>query len=386
MLSSATLFSDDARRNPFALYEEIRKASPVVQEPQGGIWMVFDYDGVRQALTDTDAFSSKNGPDWLIFNDPPRHTKLRALISQAFTARSIATLESRVRDLSRDLLDKKIESREIDIAADFAIPLPLIVIAELLGIPIEDRGRFRAWNDVLLRMSYTVVGTPPPGVIDEFVAATREMGVYLAGLLEIRRSKPRDDLLTRLLQAEVDGEHLTPEEILGFFQLLLLAGSETTTNLISNAFVCFMENPDQLARLGQMPDLLTSAIEEVLRFRSPLQWMYRITKRDVLMHGQTIPAGKLVLAFMGSANHDPKYFHEPNRFDIARNPNPHLAFGHGIHFCLGAPLSRLEGRVAVGELLRRMKSFTPATEGTWKPREGLHVHGPASLPIRFEVR
>jgi cytochrome P450 len=308
------------------------------------------------------------------------------LISQAFTARSIASLESRVRDLSRDLLNNKIESEEIDIAADFAIPLPLIVIAELLGIPIEDRGRFRAWNDVLLRMSYTVVGAPPPGVIDEFVAATREMGVYLAGLLEVRRSKPTDDLLTRLLQAEMDGEHLTPEEILGLFQLLLLAGSETTTNLISNAVVCFMENPDQLGRLGHTPDLLTSAIEEVLRFRSPLQWMYRVTKRDVLMHGETIPAGKLVLAFIGSANHDPKYFHDPNRFDIARNPNPHLAFGHGIHFCLGAPLSRLEGRVAVGELLRRMKSFTPATAGTWQPRQGLHLHGPANLPIRFEAR
>ena len=348
--------------------------------------MVFDYDGVRQVLTESATFSSKSGPDWMIFNDPPRHTRLRGLVSQAFTARSIANLESKIRELSHRLLQEKIEQGAMDLATDFAFPLPLMVIADMLGIPAGDYARFRDWNEVLLRMSYTVVGAAAPEIVNQFLSATGEMQAYLDDLIEARRRAPADDLLTRLVQADVDGERLTREEILGFFQLLLLAGSETTTNLINNAIVCFMDNPDQLARLRATKDLLPSAIEEVLRYRSPVQWMYRITKRDVRLHDQTIPAGKLVLAWIGSGNHDPKYFPNPDQFEITRNPNPHIAFGHGIHFCLGAPLSRLEGRIALTELLSRLKSFAPASDTPWEPRQGLHVHGPASLPIRFEAR
>ena len=332
MFTANALFTDDARRDPFALYHQVRSVAPVFHEPTSDIWMIFDYDGVKQALTDSETFSSKRGPDWLIFNDPPRHSKLRALVSQAFTPRSIANLESRIRDLSRELLNASIKNGQMDLAMDFAIPLPLVVIAEMLGIPTEDRSRFRFWNDTLLRMSYTVVGPPAPEIVNEFIATTKEMNTYLTGLLDMRRKSPTDDLLTRLIQAEVDGERLTQDEILGFFQLLLLAGSETTTNLINNAFICFMDHPEQLDRLRHSPDLLPSAIEEVLRYRSPLQWMYRVTTRDAHMHGKVIPAGKLVLIWMGSANRDPKQFADPDRFDIARNPNPHVAFGNGIHF------------------------------------------------------
>jgi cytochrome P450 len=190
--------------------------------------------------------------------------------------------------------------------------------------------------------------------------------------------------LTRLVEAEVDGERLTQQDILGFFQLLLLAGSETTTNLINNALLCLVENPEQLARLRAEPELLPTAIEEVLRYRSPLQWMFRQTRRDIEMHGQTIPAGKLVLAMIGSANHDPQQFRESSRFDITRDPNPHIAFGHGIHFCLGAALARLESRIALSDLLKRVKGFELASDEPWEPRKGLHVHGPTRLPIRFE--
>lgn len=203
-------------------------------------------------------------------------------------------------------------------------------------------------------------------------------------MLDERRKAPKDDLLTRLVQAEVDGERLSHEEILGFFQLLLLAGSETTTNLINNAMLCFVEYPEQLARLLGRIDLLPSAIEEVLRYRSPLQWMYRATTRDVELHGHAIPAGKLVLAMIGSANRDPRQFPDAGRFDIARDPNPHIAFGHGIHFCLGAPLARLESRIALTDLLDRLRGFKLASDEPWEPRKGLHVHGPTRLPIRFE--
>jgi cytochrome P450 len=187
-----------------------------------------------------------------------------------------------------------------------------------------------------------------------------------------------------LVHAEVDGEHLTEPEILGFFQLLLIAGSETTTNLLNNAILCLIENPDQLARLRSMPDLLPSTIEEVLRYRSPVQWMFRATRREVEIHGQTIPAGKLVLPIIGAANRDPRQFPDAGRFDTARDPNPHIAFGHGIHFCLGAALSRLEARIALPDLLERLKGLELAIREPWEPRKALHVHGPARLPIRFE--
>jgi cytochrome P450 len=385
------LFSAEMRRNPYPVYDWLRSASPVLHDPRSDFWMVFDYEGVTRALNDLDGFSSRAAPpgggalDWLVFFDPPRHTKLRALIQRAFTPRSVAALEPRIRELARDLLDRTIERGEMDVAADFAVPLPMMVIAEMLGIPAADRPRFRRWNDVVLDMIYTISGGAEAArAVSVFGAATAEMSAYLTGLLAERRAAPRDDLLTRLAEAEVDGARLTEREILSFFQLLLVAGSETTTNLIDNAILCFLENPDQLARLRAAPDFLPSAIEEVLRYRSPFQTVFRLTRRDVEMHGQVIPAGKLVLAMVGSANRDPQQFRDPGRFDITRSPNPHLGFGHGIHFCLGAPLARLEGRVALADFLERVKGFAPVSDQPWEPRPAFHVHGPTRLPIRFE--
>jgi cytochrome P450 len=210
------------------------------------------------------------------------------------------------------------------------------------------------------------------------------MRAYLRDLLAERRKAPKDDLLTRLAEAEVDGERLTEDDILGFFQFLLAAGTETTTNLISNAILCLAENPGELARLRAAPERLPSAIEEVLRYRSPIQAVFRETRRDVEVHGQVIPAGKIVLTMIGSANRDPKHFNDPDRFDITRDPNPHIAFGQGIHFCLGAALSRLEARIGLSDLLERAKGFELVSDAPWEPRRALIVHGPSRLPIRFE--
>jgi len=380
------LFSDEMRRNPYPAYDQLRSSSPLLHDPQSNLWMLFDYEGVKRVLSDHGTFSSRYGPEWLIFLDPPRHAKLRGLISQAFTPRTVASLEPRIRELSRELLDQSIERGEMDLAADFSVPLPMMVIADMLGIPVADRTRLKRWSDVILYMSYTIGGPEEESsrAIEQFRAVTLEMSGYLAGLLDQRRIGPQDDLLSRLVSAEIDGQRLTPEDILGFFQLLLLAGSETTTNLINNAILCLIEYPDQLARLKERLDLLPSAIEEVLRYRSPLQWMYRVPTREVELHGQAIPAGKLVLVMIGSANRDPLQFPNADRFDIARDPNPHLAFGHGVHFCLGAPLARLEARIALADLLERMKRFDLASQEPWEPRKGLHVHGPTRLPIRFE--
>ncbi len=387
------LFSDEMRRDPFAAYDRFRSECPVFKAPPPfEMWMIFDYDGVKRALTDHEAFSSRvpAPKNWFIFLDPPQHSKLRALISQAFTPRVVANIEPRIRELSRNLFDKVIERGEMDAAEDFTVPLPMMVIAEMIGMPAADWPRFNRWSDAILRISYTMRGMEADAeaatAMSGFAAVTQEMESYLAEMIEQRRTNPRDDLLTRLIEAEVDGERLTPAEILGFFQLLIVAGQETTTNLINNALLCLMENPNQLALLRGRPDLLPSAIEEALRYRSPVQWIMRTPRREIEMHGQAIPAGVLVLAMVGSANRDARQFQAADQFEITRDPNPHVAFGHGIHFCLGAALARLEARIALNEILDRFSEFGPASDEPWQPRKALNVHGPTRLPIRFKRR
>jgi cytochrome P450 len=383
------LFSDDVRRNPFALYDQARRHSPLLRVPPPfDAWVVFDYDGVKRVLSEHETFSSRvPAPrNWFIFHDPPVHTKLRGLISRAFTPRVIANLEPHIRELSRQLLDAVVERGRMDLATDYAVPLPMKVISEMIGIPPAEWARFRRWSDSILKLSYGRQGTPEAEAsIGEFVAVTAEMNHYLTEMIAQRRAAPKDDLLTRLVEAEVDGQRLSQEEILGFFQLLVVGGQETTANLINNAVLCLTENPSQLGLLKSRMDLLAPAIEEVLRYRSPLQWLMRTPTRDVELHGHTLRPGELVLPMIGSANRDPKHFDHADRFDITRHPNPHLAFGSGIHFCLGAPLSRMEARIALTDMLGRLNGLTlEKPDKPWEPRKVLHVHGPASLPVRFE--
>jgi cytochrome P450 len=380
------LFSVEMRRDPFPFYKKVRGSSPVLHLAPFDAWLVFGYDEVKQVLNNHEAFTSRVGPEWLVFLDPPRHSKLRALISQAFTPKSISLLEPRIRELSHELLEPCLLRGEMDLAAEYSVPLPMQVICEMIGLRPEDRPRFQKWSDAMLALSEDFFGgTQGARAIGGYRTATAEMHEYLEGLIAQRRQEPKEDLLTRLINAEVDGERLTHAEILAFFQLLLVAGQETTTNLLNNAVLCFSENPRELARWRAAPELLPSAIEEVLRYRSPFQWTLRSPTRPVTLGGTTIPAGKRVLAMMGSANRDAAHFAEPDRFKITRNPNPHLAFGYGIHFCLGAALARLEARVALSDLLEKMESFE-LKERTWEPRAALHVLGPARLPIRFNPR
>ncbi len=384
------VFSEEMRRNPFSMYDHLRSESPVLRVAEADAWMVFDYDGVKRVLTEHESFSSlmstagRGNPEWFIFFDPPRHTRMRGLVLRAFTPRVVTALEPRIRELSRTLLDRIVERGTMDLVADYSAPLPMLVIAEMLGIPVEDRPRFNAWSDVILNLSYDLSGGERAQRASQaYTAAKAEMSAYLEGLLRERGASPRDYLLSRLVGADVDGERLTHEEILGFFQLLIVAGTETTTNVLNNAILCFLEHPQQLARVQRDPALLPSAIEEVLRYRSPVQWMFRATTRAVELHGETIPPGKLVLPVIGSANRDPRHFPEAERFDVGRDPNPHIAFGHGIHFCLGAPLSRLESRIALADLLTRLDHLERVSDEPWEPRKALHVHGPERLPIRF---
>jgi cytochrome P450 len=380
------IFSDDVRRNPYPLYDQLRTTSPVLRVPPPfSGWMIFDYDSVKRALNDHETFSSRvPAPrNWFIFFDPPAHTKLRALISRAFTPRMIANLEPRIQELTHELLDAATQDPEFDLASRFSIPLAMQVIAGMIGIPLSDWARYTRWSDTILRLSYSRSGGEEAARAQrDFQAVTAEMDDYLTGMIRRRQVDPQDDLLTRLIEAEVDGERLSREEILGFFQLLVVAGQETSSDLINNAVLTLLEHPDQLALLRTSPDLLPSAIEEVLRYRSPLQWMMRTPRRDVELHGTVIPAGAFVLPMIGSANRDPRQFPDPHRFDITRDPNPHVAFGHGLHFCLGAALSRMEAKIALTAILERFSTIELASDEPWQPRRALHVHGPDTLPLR----
>src|SRR5438045_3299554 len=339
------LFSDDVRRNPYPIYAHVRAISPVFKiPPPFDAWGVFDFEGVKRVLSDRENFSSRvpAPSNWFIFFDPPRHTKLRAIISKAFTPRVIGGLETFIRNLSRTLLEDAINGGQnaFDLATQYSIPLPMKVISHMIGIPTSDWAQFKSWSDTILKMSYTRGGKKEEKdrILNDFMSMTAVMNDYLTTMIAQRKEKPSDDLLTRLIEAAVDGQHLTQEEILGFVQLLVVGGQETTTNLINNAIICFLDNPAQLSLLRSNMNLLESAIEEVLRYRSPLQWMMRTPKREIQMHGQTLLPGQLVLPFIGAANRDPKHFDRPEEFNITRHPNNHIAFGHGAHFCLGAAL------------------------------------------------
>jgi cytochrome P450 len=359
------LFSESTRRDPYPVYARLRAASPVLHVPGPDLWVALSYDAVKRVLHDHEAFSSNVGPtrslsfEWLLFMDPPRHTELRGLISRAFTSRSIAALEPRIREVSRSLLDRA--GDDFDLVADYASALPMMVIAEMLGLPTDDWPTFARWSEAIINLGNTIAGTGAEEASRAFLAADAEMTAYLG-------ARAHTGLMARLADAGLAGT-----EIVRFCQLLIAAGTETTTNLISNTMLCLAEHREARARIPE-------AIEEVLRYRTPVQAMFRATRADVDLAGVRIPAGRMVIACIGAANRDPAVFAEPDRFDAGRSPNPHLAFGHGIHFCLGAPLSRLEASIAIPDLLARFPRFE--LDRDWRPRGSFHVHGPAALRLR----
>lgn len=373
----------DRLLNPFDWYRTMRETEPVAFDASRGIWSVFRYEDVRRVLAEYAVFSSERGGPGatnplgasIISTDPPRHRQLRALVTQAFTPRTVAQLESRIEAIVNDLLDQVAGRGHMDIIDDLAYPLPVIVIAELLGVPIEDRAQFKQWSDAI------VSGPAAAGMAGRNPQA--EMSVYFRRLIEQRRHEPHDDLISALLAAQIEGRHLSEVELLGFCILLLVAGNETTTNLIGNAVLCFDEHPDALAMAREQPELLPSAIEEALRYRSPVQSMFRSTVAETEVGGRLIPAGSFVVAWIGSANRDADQFPDPDRFNVERTPNRHLAFGQGIHFCLGAPLARLEARIALSALFDRMPNLRCVRDAQLEPLPSSIVYGVKHLPIIF---
>ena len=374
--------------NPYPHYEAMRETAPVFHDEQTGIWQVFKYDDVHRVLSEHATFSSQRPDDdqsetgrlfaaSLINTDPPRHRKLRSLVSQAFTPKAVEALAPRIAEITEELLDGFASAGTADLVKEFAYPLPVIVIAELMGIPAEDRDRFKLWSDAIVS---TVTGDEG----ESGHALHGEMVEYFLGMIEQRRRTPGHDLISALLAAEIDGQQLTVPELLGFCALLLVAGNETTTNLIGNAVLTFTEHPGTVERLLAEPELLPHAIEEVLRYRSPVQAMYRAAAADTMLGDQRIPAGSVLIAWIGSANRDPRQFERAEEYDVDRPPFHHLAFGQGVHFCLGAPLARLEARIALQAVLSRLPGLTVLPEPPLERVDSTIVFGPKQLPISWQ--
>ncbi|MEV4989824.1 cytochrome P450 [Pseudarthrobacter sp. LMD1-1-1.1] len=375
--------------DPFPQYEHMRATAPVFQDDQSGSWHVFRYDDVQRVLSEHATFSSRMGGDnpsatgqlfasSLITTDPPRHRQLRSLVTQASTPKAVDALAPRIAGLTDELLAEIAGKGSADLIRDLAYPLPVIVISELMGIPSEDRERFKHWSDVIVSQTRTL---PASETQD---STTSEMVEYFLALIDQRRSRPGTDLISSLLAAEIDGQKLTVPELLGFCALLLVAGNETTTNLIGNAVLCLAESPGTLERLLSEPALVPQALEEVLRFRSPVQSMYRVAVADTVVGDQLIPAGAPIVAWIGSANRDGQQFQRAAEFDVDRNPNRHLAFGHGIHFCLGAPLARLEARIALEALLSRLPGLSVASGAQLERMDSSIVYGLKELPVTWQ--
>ena len=367
----------------YSWFEEMRTQHPVFYNERMHLWQVFRYEDVSAVITDYNRFSSQafgvTGSflkDTLIEKDPPDHRKLRNLVNLAFTPRAVARLSDRITQITQELLDQVRLQGKMDIVSDFAFPLPAKVIAELLGVPSEDWDIFQRWARV---------DSADPNLTRQEAGRSmqEEMSDYFSKLLEERRREPREDLISALSTAEVDGERLSEYELVKFCTLLLAAGQETTKNLIANAIVCFTDYPDSMERLIREPALMPTAIEEVLRYLPPVWFLFRQTRTDVELAGQHIPANQLVLAWTASANRDPAQFPDPDRFDIEREPNRHLAFGHGIHFCVGAPLARLEARIALPMMLEQLRNLQRVEGFPITVHMGI-VFVIRSLPITFQ--
>lgn len=375
--------------NPFPVYAEMRQNAPVYFNKDFRNWNVFRYADVQRVLSDHERFSSQfrqNGnynPNMpfnasMISSDPPRHRKLRTLVTQAFTPRAVESLAPRIQQIVDEHLQPCLVAGKMDAIGDLGYPLPVIVIAEMLGIPAEDRLRFKGWSDEVVQMGNR------GGNIDHHQAdqsAIMEMSAYFMNMIDQRRKHAGEDLISGLLAAQLDGEKLELIDLLGFCALLLVAGNETTTNLIGNALLTFAERPETWERLHGNPELVPQAVEEVLRFRSPVQSMFRVTKEPINIAGQELPARAPVVAWIGSANRDEAMFPNANRFDLDRQPNRHLAFGQGIHYCLGAPLARLEARITLTTMLKDIEMIRLAPQAELERLPSNLVFGLRSLPL-----
>ncbi len=394
----------DVLRNPHPTLARLRDEAPIYHlrhmELGSYPWLVTRYDDAISLLNDerfTKDFvkvaaygdGRRSEPDYqmqaaaainrhMLTLDPPDHTRLRNLIHKAFTPRMIRELEGRIREITNELIDGMVAKGEADFITDFAFQLPVTVIAELLGIPREDRDRFRYWSQTI------IMGGTSGANLDAVGAAAIEFIMYFHEQFDARREQPKDDLITGLVQVEEAGEKLDQQELISMVFLLLVAGHETTVNLLGNGMLALLQHPEQMTQLREHPELMKTAVDELLRYDGPVGVStMRWATEDVEYYGETIKKGEMVVASLLGANRDPSVFANPNDLDLGRTPNKHIAFGNGIHYCVGAPLARMEGAVAFEVLLKRLPNLAltvDADELEWNPT--VLLHGMKRMPIR----
>lgn len=400
-----SLLAPEVRENPYPYYAALRRESPIHQlVPGAPLYAITRYEDVLHVLHHPETFSSTAlqaaiqgggigiGPNsgaladhrllrarMMIATNPPDHGRLRRLVNRGFTPRRIADLEPRIRELARRFLDQAIEDGELELVRGLSIPLPVTVIAEMLGVEADRTEQFKAWSDAFV---IGLSGAAGEYTKDDIRKAADEMADYIERIAAERRASPQDDLISVLVEAE-GGDALSTDEVMAFVVLLLIAGNETTTNLIGNGVKALLAHPEQLERVRANPELVPALVEEVVRYDSPIQGLPRSTDGEAALPSGTVPAGSTLLVFFASANHDDRQFPDAERFDIERPAPGHVAFGHGIHYCLGASLARLEGRVAFETLLQRCRKMELAADSI-PMLDSLVLRGPKSLRLRVE--
>jgi pimeloyl-[acyl-carrier protein] synthase len=398
-LSLLRLLDPEVAADPYALYRTLRGHDPVHWDPYMHAWVVTSY---QEVITVVMNYSADRAPasayldelglsfmkpfaemmrQQMLFMDPPMHARLRAICSAAFTPRRVDSMRNVIQSVADELLDKVISAGRMDMLADFAVPLPAIITATMMGVPVEDHRKLGAWVVDLAE----VLGNfqHHPDRVAQIVRSLTDFKAYVAARMEEERRKPSDSLIYALMTAEVDGHHLTDEEVIVNTIVTLIGGHETTTNLIASGFLTLLRNPQALEQLRARPEIIASAVEELLRYEAPVQHTARIAPADSQLGGRTIKKGSRVVAALAAANRDPNRFPEPDRLDLLRADNRHLAFGWASHFCFGAPLARMEGQIAFNTLLRRLRNPALLEEKLeWRNNAGLR--GLTSLQIRFQ--
>jgi pimeloyl-[acyl-carrier protein] synthase len=403
-----TLLSPQGIADPYPLYAQMRRDEPVYWNEAMQLWMLFRYSDISAALQDKRL--SSNWPStyrfareltqeeepffknvihnffelWMQASDAPRHTRIRGLVQKAFTPKMLQRLQLQVKQITTQLLDAVAERGHMDVMTELAQPLPATIIAEMLGVPHSYREQFS--HATQLTVAFIGNSNPAPGQLEETDRAIRGVYDFLQPLIEERRHNPGQDLISDLLQGEQSGEDiLTPLELMSNSLLLLIAGHETTTNLIGNGLLALLQNPEQMQKLRNEPTLIKSAVEEFLRYNSPVQWVPRQATVDMVIGNQLIEKGQGVWVCLGSANHDPDYFSDPERLNVTRQEGRHLTFGYGIHHCLGAALARMEGQIVFSELLSRFENIR-YTGGALEWNANFTIRSLKSLPISFQAR
>ena len=384
-------FDSATLENPYPIYQALRETDPYHLSERSGELLLTRYDDVDALLRDARRFSNERGPSQpeapetdlsILVRDPPDHTRLRSLVSRAFTPRRISTMEDHIRDTAHALLDEVAGQDEFDLMSNLAALLPTVVIAEMIGVPLDDRENFKAWSDQYIR-----IGDPSTELEDaqRSLEAAHILYDYFSRQVALRRQDPADDLITRLITAKDDADQLSEHEMITTLILLLLAGNETTTNLIGNGLKALLEHPQQMHILREHPELMENAIEELVRYDSPVQLDPRIAAEPARLGDKTVEPGQFVVAVIGAANRDPQVFNDPETLDITREDVGSISFGRGVHFCLGAPLARLEGRIAFECLLER---FDQIEFGTRRPvhRRNFALRGLQHFDIRVQRR